>query len=169
MAVMQGAEIIFMYAIKYWMYPALLSLFLLVASIGYSHTLRQQHGKLQRLATANMRKVLPIVDRGWVRAICAHRLLPGDVLVLHSGPACCDMVLLRGVCLVEEFSHSGEVLLALASCIVMHALLAWPMMLPIQHYEQALHIARMLFPALLRVVSDRRLMHEQIVSCLTSW
>lgn len=122
MAALQAAEIVFLCGIKYWMYPALLSLFMLGSIATYSHTLRQQHDKLQRLATANMQKVLPIVDRGWVRAISMHRLLPGDVLVLHSGPACCDMVLLRGVCLVEEFSLSGEVLLAwLATLPCMHS------------------------------------------------
>lgn len=35
--------------------------------------------------------------------------MPGDVLVLLRGKATCDMVLLRGNCLVEESMLSGEV------------------------------------------------------------
>ena len=41
------------------------------------------------------------------------RLVPGDVVVLQKGRACCDMVLLRGACLVEESMLSGEVSKAL--------------------------------------------------------
>ncbi len=45
----------------------------------------------------------------WCRAVQSHRLVPGDVLVLLRGKATCDMVLLRGNCLVEESMLSGEV------------------------------------------------------------
>ena len=44
------------------------------------------------------------------RAVSSRRLVPGDVLVLLRGKATCDMVLLRGNCLVEESMLSGEVL-----------------------------------------------------------
>ena len=44
------------------------------------------------------------------RAVASHRLVPGDVVVLLPGKATCDMVLLRGNCLVEESLLSGEVL-----------------------------------------------------------
>lgn len=48
---------------------------------------------------------------GWLcRAVSSRRLVPGDVLVLLRGKATCDMVLLRGNCLVEESMLSGEVL-----------------------------------------------------------
>jgi len=43
------------------------------------------------------------------RAVASHSLVPGDVLVLLRGKASCDMVLLRGSCLVEESMLSGEV------------------------------------------------------------
>ena len=42
------------------------------------------------------------------RAVQSTRLVPGDVLVLLPGPATCDMVLLRGSCLVQESLLSGE-------------------------------------------------------------
>lgn len=53
--------------------------------------------------------MVPVVDRGWVRAAPSHRLVPGDVIVLQRGRAPCDVVLLRGSCLVEESTLSGEV------------------------------------------------------------
>lgn len=42
------------------------------------------------------------------RAASSRRLVPGDVLVLLRGKAPCDMVLIRGSCLVEESMLSGE-------------------------------------------------------------
>ena len=39
----------------------------------------------------------------------SRRLVPGDVVVVLPGKATCDMVLLRGSCLVEESLLSGEV------------------------------------------------------------
>ena len=43
------------------------------------------------------------------RAVSSRRLVPGDVVALLPGKATCDMVLLRGSCLVEESLLSGEV------------------------------------------------------------
>lgn len=43
------------------------------------------------------------------RAVSSRVLVPGDVVVLLAGTATCDIVLLRGNCLVEESSLSGEV------------------------------------------------------------
>ncbi len=43
------------------------------------------------------------------RAVSSQRLVPGDVIVVLKGKATCDMVLLRGSCLVEESMLSGEV------------------------------------------------------------
>ena len=57
----------------------------------------------------------------------SHRLVPGDVVVLLPGKATCDMVLLRGCCLVEESLLSGEVSLGLAlrgCCLVEESLLS---------------------------------------------
>ena len=62
----------------------------------------------------NQRGIVPIVQAGWVRAIPSHKLVPGDIVVLQEGTLMCDMVLLRGNCLVEEPMISGEV--AAASC-----------------------------------------------------
>ncbi len=46
---------------------------------------------------------------GWYdRAVPSRRLVPGDVVVLLRGKATCDMVILRGNCLVEESMLSGE-------------------------------------------------------------
>lgn len=41
--------------------------------------------------------------------------MPGDVVVLQRGKATCDMVLLKGSCLVEESMLSGEVGLSLCT------------------------------------------------------
>ena len=46
---------------------------------------------------------------GRIRAVSSRRLVPGDVVVLQKCKATCDMVLLRGACLVEESMLSGEV------------------------------------------------------------
>lgn len=53
--------------------------------------------------------VVPFVWLGRVVALSSRRLVPGDVVVLQRGKATCDMVLLRGACLVEESMLSGEV------------------------------------------------------------
>lgn len=75
--------------------------------VGVVMALNDQHTKLVGLV--NQRTMVPIVDRGWVRAAPSHRLVPGDVIVLQRGRAPCDVVLLRGSCLVEESMLSGEV------------------------------------------------------------
>ena len=82
-----------------------------------SITLREQHAKLVNLV--NQRNVVPIVQQGWVRACPSHRLVPGDVVVLQKGKAACDMVMLRGSCLVEESMLSGEVLFTTTALLVM--------------------------------------------------
>ena len=53
--------------------------------------------------------MVPFVWLGRVVALSSRRLVPGDVVVLQRGKATCDMVLLRGACLVEESMLSGEV------------------------------------------------------------
>ncbi|KAL0046765.1 hypothetical protein WJX82_009387 [Trebouxia sp. C0006] len=53
-------------------------------------------------------RLVPIVQAGIVRAMSSRRLVPGDVIVVLQGRAPCDMVLLRGSCLVEESMLSGE-------------------------------------------------------------
>lgn len=61
------------------------------------------------MALMNESRLMPMVEEQWVRAMASHRLVPGDVMVLHKGRALCDMVLLRGACLVTESMLSGEV------------------------------------------------------------
>jgi len=43
--------------------------------------------------------------------------VPGDVVVVLRGKATCDMVLLRGNCLVEESMLSGEVCACILLCM----------------------------------------------------
>ena len=94
---------------EYYAYTAVISSLSLFAVTLLSVTLREQHAKLVNLV--NHRHVVPMVQQGWVRACPSHRLVPGDVVVLQKGKAACDMVMLRGSCLVEESMLSGEVLL----------------------------------------------------------
>ncbi len=58
----------------------------------------------------NQSRIIPVVHHGWVKALPSYKLVPGDVVVLQNGKATCDMVLLRGSCLVEESMLSGEVM-----------------------------------------------------------
>ena len=86
----------------------IISILSVAANIGLVVTLRGQHQAMMKLI--NQRRIVPLVQRGWVRALPAWKLVPGDVVVLQRGKAACDMVLLRGSCLVEESMLSGEVL-----------------------------------------------------------
>ena len=90
-----------------YLYPILINLFTLPALHGMASILNQQHGKV--MALMNERRLMPVVEEQWVRAMASHRLVPGDVMVLHKGRALCDMVMLRGACLVTESMLSGEV------------------------------------------------------------
>lgn len=84
-----------------------LNIFVIVIFIRFK---RSQQRKVMNLL--NVTRVVPIVGNGCVHAISSHRLVPGDVIVLQRGKATCDMVLLRGACLVVEATLSGEVRLA---------------------------------------------------------
>lgn len=79
----------------------------LAANAGLLSTVRHQHHVMKQLV--NQRSIVPVVNFGWVRALASWRLVPGDVIVLQRGRVSCDMVLLRGSCLVEESMLSGEV------------------------------------------------------------
>ena len=91
----------------YWIFPTIVATLSLAANVDLIFTLRKQHQALMKLI--NQRRIVPLVRRGWVRALPAWKLVPGDVVVLQRGKAACDMVLLRGSCLVEESMLSGEV------------------------------------------------------------
>ncbi|DBB14077.1 TPA: hypothetical protein ACH3X3_001037 [Trebouxia sp. C0006] len=58
--------------------------------------------------SVSQQRLVAVVQAGRVRAVSSRRLVPGDVVVLLPGKATCDMVLLRGSCLVEESLLSGE-------------------------------------------------------------
>lgn len=87
------------------------------ACLPYQHALQPlQPSAALPIQTAPLAsKALPLAFSGchsWTvacRALLSHRLVPGDVIVVLPGKATCDMVLLRGSCLVEESLLSGEV------------------------------------------------------------
>ena len=96
-----------------YFYPVLIQLFGAPVLIGMVKTIRELNSKVMGLMNAC--RVTPIVQGKWVRAIASNKLVPGDVIVLQPGRAVCDMVLLRGACLVTESMLSGEV--QLISCL----------------------------------------------------
>ena len=104
---LQFTEICYLMYQGYYAYAAILQLISWAAIMILVNALHDQHSKLVNLV--NQKHVVPIVQRGWVRAASSHQLVPGDVVVMQRGKAPCDMVLLRGTCLVEESMLSGEV------------------------------------------------------------
>ena len=72
-----------------------------------AYLLHRQRLRLVNLVTE--RHLVPLLYKKFVRALLARQLVPGDVIVVQKGRAACDMVLLRGACLVEESMLSGEV------------------------------------------------------------
>ena len=96
-----------MYAFSYFYYPSVLLAIILVGT-GISVSLTYcQRKTLVKLFSQN--KLVPYVCKGYVHATVSQRLIPGDVIVVQPGWATCDMVLLRGNCLVEDSMLSGEV------------------------------------------------------------
>lgn len=101
---------------KVYLLPFLL-LGILLAGVATTATVA--HRQKVRLAAVFRRQFLvPRVTRGYVRAVKASQLVPGDVIVVQPGMAVCDLVLLRGTCLVEDASLTGEVcLLNVVHCV----------------------------------------------------
>jgi cation-transporting ATPase 13A2 len=99
-------QIYLIYRGRYF-YPVVIQIFTWPALLGMAAMLDQQRKKA--MALMNECRLTPLVQHQWVRAASSHRLVPGDVVVLQSGRASCDMVLLRGACLVTEAVLSGEV------------------------------------------------------------
>ncbi|DBA90734.1 TPA: hypothetical protein ACH3X1_003944 [Trebouxia sp. C0004] len=94
-----------MYELRYG-YAGVLYLISFWANLAACWTL---YWKRMELYTAIRQcRLVPIVQAGIVRAVSSRRLVPGDVIVVLQGRATCDMVLLRGSCLVEESMLSGE-------------------------------------------------------------
>lgn len=90
-----------------YLYPLLINILIAPFIHGIGSVMTRQHNKV--MALMNKCCLTPMVQQGWVRATSSHRLVPGDVIVLQCGRAQCDMVLLRGACLVTEAMLSGEV------------------------------------------------------------
>ena len=105
---------LWMYGFSYFYYPSVLMAIMVVGtaiSVGLTYRQRQS---LYKLFTFT--RLVPYVRKGYVRATVSQRLVPGDVIVVQQGIAVCDMVLLRGNCLVEASKLSGEVRIKPSSC-----------------------------------------------------
>lgn len=72
-------------------------------------SVRTYNTRKMLIRTMDQQCIVPFVWAGRIRAVSSRRLVPGDVVVLQRCRAYCDMVLLRGACLVEESMLSGEV------------------------------------------------------------
>lgn len=107
-AVLQALEMgLWMWSFAYYVYPAVLLGIILSGSVLAGNTVYNQRKRLT--AVFDQSHMVPIVRKGYVRAASAKQLVPGDVLVVQQGTAMCDLVLLRGSCLVEESVLTGEV------------------------------------------------------------
>lgn len=104
---MQLIELYYLLYRRYFAYAIVLLILSNAAMGGLISALADQHRKLVTLV--NQRYFVPVVQRGWIRAMSSHQLVPGDVIVVQKGKPTCDMALLRGSCLVEESMLSGEV------------------------------------------------------------
>ena len=104
---MQELEQVYLIYRGQYFYPVLIQVFGVPALVGMVKTLSELNGKV--MGIMNARRLTPTVQGKWVRAIASNKLIPGDVIVLQPGRALCDMVLLRGACLVTESMLSGEV------------------------------------------------------------
>ncbi|KAL0035584.1 hypothetical protein WJX79_000466 [Trebouxia sp. C0005] len=105
--IIQSAELmLWMYAFQYYSYPVALFGTMLLGSGASGYLQYRQRMRLVTLLTK--RQLVPVLYKKFVRALLAKQLVPGDVIVVQKGRAACDMVLLRGRCLVEESMLSGE-------------------------------------------------------------
>lgn len=99
--------ILWLYGFSYFHYTSLLMAIMLIGtaiSVGLTY---RQHRMLFKLLHRG--SLVPYVHKGYVKATVSHRLVPGDVIVVQQGRALCDMVLLRGNCLVEASQLTGKV------------------------------------------------------------
>ena len=93
--------------LKYYEYPILL---MLITLVGCAVSASLQHAQQLRLKTvACQTRLVPFVCKGYIRAMWARLLVPGDVIVVQPGAAVCDMVLLQGNALVQESRLTGRV------------------------------------------------------------
>ena len=117
---LQYVELLYLIYKSYWVYSLIFGLLAVVALMGIKADVVRQHKILAGLL--NQRGVVPIVQGGWVRALPAYRLVPGDIIVLQEGRPTCDVVLLQGNCLVSESMLSGEVAYAVPSLMLLFSL-----------------------------------------------
>ncbi len=107
-AIPQALEMgLWMWSFAYYVYPAVLLGIMLIGTVISGNAVYQQRKRLT--AAFSQYHLVPIVRKGNVRAASAVQLIPGDVVVVLQGLAVCDMVLLRGNCLVQEAALTGEV------------------------------------------------------------
>ena len=105
---MQIAEIVlWIYAFRDYIFPLLLLGILLTAVALSVGVLYRQRKRLAALITQTT--LIPYVSKGYIRAMKSAQLVPGDVIVVQPGVAVCDLVILRGSCLIEDASLTGEV------------------------------------------------------------
>ena len=114
---LQYIEVFYLFYRRYFWLPGLLAAATAAAAVSLIRIVWQQNVKMTALV--NQRRLTPIVMAGWVRAASSHTLVSGDVIVLQKGKAMCDMVMLRGSCLVVESMLSGEVRVAVLCCAVL--------------------------------------------------
>lgn len=105
--IVQYIECIYLVVRGYWIFPAIVAPLSLFVNTMMVTTTHRQHWLM--LSLVQHARLLPLVQLGWVRAVPAHLVVPGDVVVLQRGKATADLVLLRGSCLVEESMLSGKV------------------------------------------------------------
>ncbi|KAA6428240.1 MAG: hypothetical protein FRX49_01836 [Trebouxia sp. A1-2] len=104
--IVQFAELIFItYEQDYKLAGLLLSVTITSCFVSVYRLYQSRMGLYQ---SVSQQRLVAVVQAGRVRAVSSRRLVPGDVVVLLAGKATCDMVLLRGSCLVEESLLSGE-------------------------------------------------------------
>lgn len=101
--------VLWVYAFQYYIYPFVLLAVLFTGIATSVGLLYRQKARLAALTTKTF--LIPYVNKGYIRAMKGSQLVPGDVIVVQPGVAVCDLVLLRGSCLVEDASLTGEVML----------------------------------------------------------
>ena len=99
--------LLWMYLFRYYIYPFVLLTAMLAGQGVCAYLAYHKALRLASITTHN--RLVPYMSKGYVRAMKARQLVPGDIVVVVQGPAVCDMVLLCGKSLVEESVLSGEV------------------------------------------------------------
>ena len=114
---------VWMYAFDYFYFPSVLLAIILVGTcISVSLTYRQRNMLVKVFA---QNRLVPYVRKGYVGAAMSQRLVPGDAVVVQQGWASCDMVLLRGNCLVEDSMLSGKVRIKPHTLTCLHQNKSW--------------------------------------------